>query len=254
MGELVAVRRSLGDDLAASLLHEILEGVYPAGSLLPPETTLAARWGMSRLTIREAVKILQAKSVVVVRQGSGTLVNPVDEWSPLDPTLLLARFRHNSSDRELPKKFIEARRLVEVGVAEIAAGRRTDADLTALAAALAEMRSASRAEDVPLFVEADIRFHQIVLDAAGNSFVSALFDPLGQILHVTRHQTSSHGPIRKHAITHHAKILAALRAGDPDGARKAMSDHMAQTERDIDTYVVDGSALIDATRHLRNGG
>ena len=247
----MVVRRSMSDELAASLLQDILKGAYPGGSLLPPETVLASQWGMSRLTVREAVKILQNKSVLTVRQGSGTQINPVDDWSPLDPTLLLARFRHNSGDRELPKKFIEARRLVEVGVAEIAAGRRTDEDLSALESALARMRSASKAADVPLFVEADILFHQIVLDAAGNNFVSALFDPLKQILQVTRQQTSSHAPIRRHAITHHGRILEALRDGDPDRARKAMSDHMAQTERDIDTYVVDGRALMDATHHLR---
>lgn len=248
----MAVRRLLSDDLADSLLLEILNGVYPAGSMLPPEAVLAERWGMSRLTVREAVKILQSKSVLVVRQGSGTQINPVDDWSPLDPTLLLARFRHNAGDLELPKKFIEARRLVEVGVAEIAAARRTEEHLAGLVAALGEMKAASKAADVALFVDADILFHQIVLDAAANTFVSALFDPLAQILHVTRQQTSSFAPIRKHAIAHHRKILAALQFGDPELARKAMSDHMAQTERDINTYVADGRALIESSQHLRD--
>lgn len=248
----MAVRRSLADDLAASLLQDILEGIYPAGSLLPPETVLTSQSGMSRPTVREAVKILQSKSVLTVRQGSGTQINPVDDWSPLDHTLLLARFSHNSSDLELPKQFIEARRLVEVGVAELAAGRRTEEDLADLESALADMRSASAAADVAQFVDADILFHQVVLDAAGNAFVSALFEPLGQILRVTRHQTSSHSLIREHAITQHARILEALRAGDPDGARKAMSDHMAQTERDIDTYLADSLVLIGAAQHPRD--
>lgn len=247
----MAGRRSLSDELADSLLVEILDGIYPAG-MLPPEAVLAERWRLSRLTVREAVKILQSKSVLVVRQGSGTQINPVDEWSPLDPTLLLARFRHNAGDLDLPKRFIEARRLVEVGVAEIAAARRTEQHLNDLASALGDMKKASKVADVSVFVDADILFHQVVMDAAANAFVSALFDPLAQILHVTRQQTSSFAPIRKHAIAHHQKILDALTLGDPEGARKAMSDHMAQTERDINTYVADGRALIDATQHLRD--
>jgi GntR family transcriptional repressor for pyruvate dehydrogenase complex len=107
------------------------------------------------------------------------------------------------------------------------------------------MRAAARIEDVAAVVAADIGFHQQVLDAADNTFVTALFDPLSRILQLTRHQTSSHAPVREHAIEHHQLILDAIRSGDPQVAGQAMREHMVQTEQDMDTYVLDpGSALL----------
>lgn len=238
-------RRSRAEELADDLLNDVLAGVYPSGSVLPREADLAQRSGLSRLTVREAVKVLQAMGVLRVEQGRGTFVTDTQEWSVLDPRLLMARSASRQDRLVLPLKFIEARRLVEVGVAEIAAGRRTDDHLAELAAALAAMGTASRAQDVEAFVEADIRFHQVVLVAADNAFIAALFEPLSQILQLTRLQTSAHAPVRTHAITHHRRILVALTAGDAQASRKAMHDHIVQTENDMIKYVQDPAAALD---------
>jgi len=175
-------------------------------------------------------------------------VAPTEEWSVLDPTLLIARSAAQADSLLLPLKFIEARRLVEVGVAELAATRRTDHDIEQLAESLADMRKASHAKDVGAFVRADIDFHQIVLDAADNAFVAAIFDPLAQILRLTRYQTSAHAPVRRHAIAHHDNILQAMAAGDPDAARAAMHAHIVQTENDMVKYVRDPAAALTALR------
>lgn len=232
-------RRALAEDLADQLVNDVLNGVYPPNSVLPSETELAEMSGLSRLTVREAVKSLRAKSVLRVEQGRGTFVNPSDQWSVLDPALLIARSVQNSDRLVLPRKFLEARRVVEVAVAELAAQRRSVEDLTALREALADMRSAATAEDVDGFVAADIAFHQRILDAADNAFIASLFDPLSQILRLTRHQTSSHAPVRAHAIEHHQRIYDALAKKNSIRAGKAMRDHLAQTEEDMDTYVHD---------------
>jgi DNA-binding FadR family transcriptional regulator len=105
--------------------------------------------------------------------------------------------------------------------------------------ALDAMRAAAQAGDVDSFVTADIAFHQAVLDAAGNPFISALFDPLGQLLVEARRQTSSHSDIRTHAIQQHQNVLSAIRARDPEQARWAMHGHLRQTEDDLGTYVFD---------------
>lgn len=240
-----ATRRSRAEELADDLMDDVLAGVHPPGSVLPREADLAQRSGLSRLTVREAVKVLQAKGVLRVEQGRGTFVTDTQEWSVLDPRLLMARSASRQDRLVLPLKFIEARRLVEVGVAEIAAGRRTELHLVELADALAAMSSASRDKDVGAFVEADIRFHRVILVAADNAFIAALFDPLSQILQLTRLQTSSHAPVRTHAITHHRKILVALTAGDAQASRKAMHDHIVQTENDMVRYVKDPAAALD---------
>lgn len=241
-------RPSLAEGLADEIVNDILAGRYVPNSPLPSETELAEQSGVSRLTVREAVKALAAKHVVRVEQGRGTFVNPATSWSVLDPVLLIARSSYDEDRLALPRKLIEARRVVEVAVAELAAERRTAVDLAELEQSLAAMRAAAATADVAAFVAADIAFHQQVLDAAGNSFITSLFDPLSKILQLTRHQTSSHAPVRAHAIEHHQHILDAVRKGSSTKAGRAMRDHMHQTERDMDTYVLDPGAAILAIR------
>lgn len=256
-------RPPLADGLADELVNDILAGRYPPDTPLPSETELAGQSGLSRLTVREAVKALAAKQVVRVEHGRGTFVNPTSSWSVLDPVLLIARSSQNGDRLALPRKLIEARRLVEVAVTELAATRRTEEHLSDLQHALEQMRAAAAIDDVEAFVAADIAFHQHVLDAADNNFVTSMFEPLSRILQLTRHQTSSHQPVREHAIEHHQRILDALRTGSPSKAGRAMREHMHQTEQDMDTYVLDpgasilavraGDARIGATRRPRPG-
>jgi DNA-binding FadR family transcriptional regulator len=242
------VRRPLADDLADQILDDVLAGRYPVGTTLPSESELAEVSELSRATVREAVKTLQSKGVLRIVHGRGTFVAPTEEWSVLDPTLLIARSAAQADSLLLPLKFIEARRLVEVGVAELAAARRSDDDISRLAESLARMRKASQTKDVGAFVRADIEFHQIVLDAADNAFVAAIFDPLAQILRLTRYQTSAHAPVRRHAIVHHDNILRAVAAGDPAAARQAMHAHIVQTENDMAKYVRDPASALTALR------
>ena len=242
------MRRPLADDLADQILDDVLAGRYPVGTALPSESELAEASELSRLTVREAVKTLRSKGVLRVEHGRGTFVAPTEEWSVLDPTLLIARSAAQADALLLPLKFIEARRLVEVGVAELAATRRSEGDISQLEESLAEMRKASAAKDVGAFVRADFQFHQIVLDAADNAFVAAIFDPLAQILRLTRYQTSAHAPVRRHAIAHHHNILLAMTAGDPTAARDAMHAHIVQTENDMVKYVRDPAAALTALR------
>lgn len=244
----MTTRRSLAEGLADEIVNEILAGTYPTNTPLPSETHLAASSGVSRLTVREAVKALAAKGVVRVEQGRGTFVNPTDRWSVLDPVLLIARSSQEQDRLSLPRKLIEARRVVEVAVAEMAAERRTEDDLAAMKSSLTKMRSAAAVSDVPAFVAADIAFHQQVLDAADNRFITSIFDPLSRILQLTRHQTSAHAPIREHAIEYHQRILDAIRQGRSMKAGRAMREHMEQTERDMDRYVLDPGASILAMR------
>ncbi len=241
-------RPALADGIADQLLRDVLNGRYPTDSCLPSETELAQQVGLSRLTVREAVKTLAAKGVVRVLHGRGTFVNDPSQWSALDPVLFLARSASETDNFALPHKLLEARRVVEVAVAEFAAQRRTEADLANLEAALTRMRSSAVAADVAGFVAADIAFHEHIAEAADNRILAALFDPLFQILHLTRRQTSFHSSVRENAIEHHSRILEAIQGGASTEAGQAMREHLVQTEHDLDTYVtVSGEELLGLT-------
>src|SRR3954452_18186209 len=74
----------LPEDLADRLLGEVVNGTYAVGSSLPPEGDLAVSYGVSRLTVREAIRILRSKNVLEIHRGRGTFVNKPEEWSSLD--------------------------------------------------------------------------------------------------------------------------------------------------------------------------
>jgi GntR family transcriptional regulator, transcriptional repressor for pyruvate dehydrogenase complex len=195
---------------------------------------LAEYVGVSRLTLREAVKILQAKHVLEVRHGHGTFVKPVAEWSPFDPELLAVKSRSSDGAGALPEKLVEARRLIEVGAAQMAAARRTEADLKAMCATLERMKQAG--DDIDAFAAADIDFHQAVLAAVGNAFIVAMFEPFSRLILAARRQTKSRAEIRAHALVAHQRILDAIRDRDPEAARWAMHDHLTQTREDLAAY------------------
>jgi GntR family transcriptional regulator, transcriptional repressor for pyruvate dehydrogenase complex len=239
------MRPSLADELTDELMSRIIDGRYPPDSALPPEGDLAREAGMSRLTIREAVKTLRAKNVVRVERGRGTYVNPVDQWTALEALVRANVHQESTTGQTLPERLIEARRIVEVGAAELAAERRSDEDAARLEELLADMAAADEAADVDAFVAADLAFHETVLHAAGNGLIAALLDPLSRLLVPARRQTSEVADIRRHALEYHAAILESIRARDAERARRAMHDHIEQTQEDLRLYVLKAASSGD---------
>jgi DNA-binding FadR family transcriptional regulator len=138
---------------------------------------------------------------------------------------------------------------VEVGIAELAAGRRTDKHIGQMAMHLDAMKQAHMQGDVPKFVEADLAFHGILFEAVDNVFLDAIFEPLGLVMRTLRTATSSIPQIREHAIEWHGRIIAAVADADPALAREAMRGHLLQTEDDSDVYLTaEGDGPVDAQR------
>jgi GntR family transcriptional regulator, transcriptional repressor for pyruvate dehydrogenase complex len=238
------VRVTLADQVVDHLVDAIARGDHPPDSRLPPEDKLSQLADVSRLTVREAIKVLRDKGVVRVEQGRGTFVNPPSRWAPLDPKLLAARTATVHEAGELAKRLTEARRLVEVGVAELAAERRSMGDLRELERQLGAMYGAL--DDVETFTEADIAFHAALMTAADNSFVSALFEPLAALLREVRRETSQLREAREGAIAWHTRILDAVRAGSRAQARRAMEGHMDETARTLDRLIGKGGPHLSA--------
>jgi len=209
----------------------IVSGKYPPGSRLPTELELCRATSVSRATLREAMKFLQQLGVTSIEQGRGSFVNPTENWLPFDPAVLAARVGQATADGGIPwaVQLVEARRLVEVDVAGLAASRRTEQDLAAMSAALEAMSAASRARNVDAFATADLAFHQAVMDAAGNEFVRALFDPVAKLMHVSRVESSEPAARRAQAFRVHRAIMDAIAAGDSSAAVTAMREHLDET-------------------------
>jgi GntR family transcriptional regulator, transcriptional repressor for pyruvate dehydrogenase complex len=227
---------ALPEELADMLLESIVDGQFPVESVLPSEGELALKYGMSRLTVREAVRILRSQNIVTIRRGRGTFVNSPQSWTSLDAVVRIEERR--SPTGRVSERLIEARRMVEVGAAQLAASNRSKEDLNSLAASIEEMRLANRLKRVDLFVEADIAFHDVIMHATANMFIPFMFEPFGNLLIDARTETSAIPEIQVNAIAAHEEILQALTAGDPPRSRDAMEAHMNQTAADLRRYVL----------------
>jgi DNA-binding FadR family transcriptional regulator len=222
--------------VADELLDRIIAGEFPPGASVPGELELSARHEVSRMTVREAMKTLEAQRILSVERGRGTFVNPLNRWASLEAVLRAASEGKNDASAAI--QLIELRRMLETGACELAAGRISDAGIQILRGQLEAMRLAHGNNDVAAFVEADLAFHDLILQASENVFVAVLFEPLHRILEKRRTETSAVPEIQAHAIGHHQTIVDALASRDPHRAREAMDAHMQQTLDDLKTYVL----------------
>ncbi len=230
-------RKSLVGQVADELLDRIIAGDFPPGATVPGEHELSARHDVSRMTVREAMKTLEAQQILSVERGRGTFVNPLNRWASLEAVLRAASEGKNEAEASV--QLIELRRMLETGACELAAGRINDADIQTLYGHVASMRAAHEVNDVAAFVAADLAFHDVILHASENVFVAVLFEPLHRVLEKRRAETSAVPEIQEHAIRHHRNIAEALESHDASRAREAMDAHMQQTLDDLKNLVLE---------------
>lgn len=228
--------------MAHDIGRQIAIGKIAQGSLLPREAQLAERFDVSRQAIREALKVLAAKGMVVSRRRTGTLVQPRAAWNLLDPDVL-AWHPVEDLPPALFEDLVELRRVVEPEAAALAATRRTEAELAEIIAAVAAMERLG--DDHEAFNEADISFHLAVFTASGN----ALFQRLGLLMRPLLLASFHRQAEGRHKLTDvvrpHAIVAGAIARGDAAEARAEMariighaSFELGQT--DVAVYEVGG--------------
>ena len=210
--------------LHAGILDElgraIASGGFAEGVLLPRESELQERFGASRQTVREAIKILGAKGMVRARKRAGTFVQPRSSWNLLDADVLNWHPPEAVPDRMLRDLF-EIRYLIEPASAQFAAERGEATKVERIADATTAMQAA--VGDPDKFYEADIAFHLAVFAASGNELVDRLSTILQPLLEVNFNQRLRLGPGgRQAAYEHHAAVYDAIARADPLAARRAM--------------------------------
>lgn len=193
--------------------ERIADGDWPVHGRIPGEKHLAQELGVSRGTVREALRALSVAGLLEPRVGDGTYVRASDEL-----TTLLGQ----DGGTEL-EHVLDVRGVLEVAAAERAARHRTDAHLRALRDALSERSAAERADDVDAYVDADSRFHRAVVEAAGNPLLTRLYDALREnVVESIRRTTTL--PEEQDLTDLHEGLLAAVESGSPDRARACAMD------------------------------
>ena len=221
---LPSVKKTSVSLLAAEALKaRILAGEIKAGDPLPPERELATMLGISRPSLREAIKVLAALNVVEVRHGGGTSLTSLHPQLLAQPINFLLQVRP-----EALLDLMEVRQVLEVGAARLAAAKITDDLLTELGELV--KRAAGEVARLEQFEELDFELHTKIIEATGNPIYLSLYESVATLSLEGRRRTSTL-PDRREAHKDHAAILAALTQHDGEGAALAMSVHLERARR-----------------------
>ncbi|WP_111977180.1 FadR/GntR family transcriptional regulator [Algibacillus agarilyticus] len=209
---------SLSIQLVRELGRRIVAGSYLSGELLDDEVALAERYHVSRVVVRDAVKILVAKGLLDVRRGVGTRVRDRREWKLLDDDVLAWHVSAPPNTAFL-LQVMEIRLSFEPKVAAWAAKRATAENIKEIEKCCADMEKA-RLCSAENFIVADALFHKAVLKAAHNEFLTALEGVIYSALLVGHKVTHDDPCLRETTVPYHRDIAKSIKQGDADLAEK----------------------------------
>lgn len=203
-------------------------GTLATGEKLPTEAELAESFGVSRTTVREALRTLVADGLLekMPGAGGGSFVRRLDHHAfgadlghDIENLLRVESIEHREA--------AELRRMLEAPAVRLAAKNRTEADLEALNAVLEEEKSLTY--DDPAVPDLDVRFHSVISEASGNRVLAAFVSALHQVTEPVHH-LNLNAEVGKRAVRQHVKIVKAIENGDGEAAEEAMLSHLAYLE------------------------
>jgi DNA-binding FadR family transcriptional regulator len=217
---------NLARAVTAELVQRIVRGVHPAGTVLPPEPALCETFSVSRTVIREAVKVLQEKGLVQVRQGAGTMVTPSTTWNMLDELVLAATVAEDDSLAVLDD-IVVTRRLLESDMAHVAATAADQEVIDRLHALVDRMDEL--VDDPVAYREQDRIFHDTVMRTSGNSVARAVVRALeSQVINTASYLGRSEPALCVASNRGHRAVYERVAAHDPAGAASAMFTHITE--------------------------
>jgi GntR family galactonate operon transcriptional repressor len=217
----------LATAVVSDLADRIVAGEFAIGAPLPIEPVLCERFAVSRTTIREAVKALEAMRLVEVRQGSGTSVRSREGWNLLDQTVLAALVAHDDN-LDILDEIISLRCQLEGTMAGRAATRLDEEQRSSLSELLAQLDATT--DDPDQYLDLDVAFHDVIMNASASPLSRAVIATLntqafGSGPYIGRPTTAD----REKSNVGHRKIFDALITRDADAACRAMNEHIYQS-------------------------
>ncbi|RZL93651.1 MAG: FadR family transcriptional regulator [Variovorax sp.] len=212
----------------------IISGRYGEGAIIPPEPILGEELGVSRTVVREAIKALAAKGLIVTGPKVGSRVLPQDVWNWFDPDVIAWQASAGLTP-EFLRDLQDLRRVVEPAAVRLAAERASDEDIAELEAAYAGMKLAI--EKGGDYVTSDLRFHHGLLRAARNRMLTQMSKALNALLRTSFEISTarSNGPAL--SLPMHRAVLDAVKAHDPVKAERAILKLIDGARTDIEAVL-----------------
>jgi GntR family transcriptional repressor for pyruvate dehydrogenase complex len=209
---------AVGAQIVEHVRRKIESGRLGPGDRLPPERELALQMGVSRPSLRSGLRTLQTMGIITARRGAGTFIVEGPPRLGKGPLQFLAALHGFTLDQ-----MYEARWMLEVGAAGLAAERASGEQLAGMADEITGMFTSLAKPRV--FLRHDLGFHRAVAAGSGNPVVAAIIGTLTELIWETRHVSLAGLNLQASAETHR-RIYEAIRARSPERARREMSEHL----------------------------
>lgn len=214
----------LWQEVADSLLTRVVSGEFAEGSTLPGESALAAEYGVSRPSMRDAVKALQQKGLLKIHHGIGSVVQPKEKWSVLDEGIISARLATGDVADQMFDELSIVRIALESEMARLAAQFIDSVGTRQLTKLIDRMEAASDHDDSYLVL--DLEFHELVMVLSRCKFALAVMGTIRGPLRQSRRITNKIPDGVRVAQQFHRQIAEYIIAGDADAAARAMREHL----------------------------
>jgi GntR family transcriptional repressor for pyruvate dehydrogenase complex len=222
--EFEAIRKNrVHEEVARQLEQMILNKLHP-GDKLPAERELAEMLGVSRSSIRDAIRRLEIVGLVEPRQGAGTMVREISTATLVSPLANVIAQR-----RQLVSELLDFRKMLEPPLAARAATHASTGEIGGMDEILRRQDRKVRAGE--LAVEEDTEFHYRIALASGNSVVLKVIDVVMDLLRETRSRSLQTAGRPQKSLAGHKRILSAIKRRDAPGAEAAMRQHIQDVER-----------------------
>jgi DNA-binding FadR family transcriptional regulator len=225
--------KSMHGRIVRELGLRILAGDLAPGERLPGEPELIAKYEVSRPVLREAVRVLVAKGLVLSRQRAGAIVRPRSEWHLLDPDVLYWMIQTRPAP-EFVQMLMAMRRNFEPGAAALAAHAATDEQLAGIAQAYDGMVAATTADEL---LEPDLAFHRRIAEATGNDLMAYIGTMLSLALRESIKLSSRLPDTHASSLPRHRAILTALQRRDAAAAHRATVLQLDATQLDLSAAI-----------------
>jgi len=230
-------KQYISDQVFEQLQENLFDGVWKPGEKIPSENELAAAFGVSRITVRQALSRLTALGLIETRLGEGSFVAEPNAGMYMQDMMPIM-YLNSASSRDSTREMLEFRLIYEVEAAGFAAIRITEENIARLKISLDNMREYRNTMEQ--YIAEDMRFHKIIAEATDNSLVMQLNGIMQNILFLGIKDTVALD-VDREGIKHHQRIIEAFDLRDSDKAKNAMREHLTIA---LNIYVTKQQSLV----------
>ena len=227
----IGAKKSIPEKVSAIILNYVQESNLQPGDKLPSEQQLSSTLSVSSRSVREALKILQARGFIQIMHGKGAFL--IDEVYANFIDTLTTSLQFSTNSRTLILNLVEVRKIIETAAIETTSRNRTNEDLKKLGRIVDKMDQAAEMKDQELFNSFDVAFHKTVVDCGRNKILIIFYNALIDLIFESFKKTGFKSFSNQETLQSHRKMFEAIQDNDAPRAKKLLLRQLQMTEKTL---------------------